>query len=285
MAGSRSIEVYSLNLAASPHPAGIYIKLLRKASEFIVKVRGSDYAKITTPRKYERQDGFYTGRILVWTEIDFHGQWLDLGNEDVLPKNLHNLISIPPSAKPNYRVFNYVFYERQHRLYFEGSDEFGKTFGAITGKRLFGKLLSQELMGRDSPEVAVSLIPEESAVDRILSTPHLRTLTIRITRPNADVTSSPARTRLFRQLDAANAKQMEVTYTKAAGKDSLVATPEIRDLAEVGGSGDGFVFGAGRGVNAKRLEVSTNDLPKKHILSLDDGGSFIARLLVAIRLR
>jgi Domain of unknown function (DUF4747) len=143
------IEAYARNIAAHPHPEGIYLRLLRRASSFLARARAHDFAKITSPRL--ARDNLYTGRILVWTEIDIDGAWLDLAKEDELPAALKNTIAIPDNAKPNYRTFDYVFDDRQHRLYFEARTELGATRGATTAKRIFSSLLSQEIQGPDSP--------------------------------------------------------------------------------------------------------------------------------------
>lgn len=78
----KTIQIYSLNFAANPHPDGIHITILRRASRFLVNARASDYAKITEPRKSET-DPYYIDRILLWTEINVDGPWLNLDSEEV----------------------------------------------------------------------------------------------------------------------------------------------------------------------------------------------------------
>src|SRR5215211_6792802 len=101
MARDKTIQVCALNLAANPHPANVYIAILRNASRFLVQARGSDYAKITSPRAVHDRSGIYTGRILIWTEIDAKRPWLDLSNEDELSPALKRSINIPENARPN----------------------------------------------------------------------------------------------------------------------------------------------------------------------------------------
>lgn len=275
-----TVEAYALNIAANPHPAGVYIRSLNRASELIIKVRGSDYARITKPKQEDER--FYSGRVLVWTEIDLKGRWLDTSKEDVLSERVKRTIRIPTEAKPNYRVFNYVFDEKRHILYFESRNEFNEHFGPTVGRRLFVALLDRDYQGRQAPEFAVTLLPEEAAVTRILAMPRLRTLTIRITKPNPDLTASEARRRVFDELDASNSKQRETTYTKEAGAERLEPTPDMEAYAEVGAT-DGFVKGIGRGTSKGKAELSTDELPRKFILNQDDGSSFFSRLLSKIR--
>ena len=170
MPREKTVEVAALNIAANPHPDGVYVGLLEKASSFLVLVRGHDYAKITTPKESGEPD-MLTGRLLIWTEIDLTGPWLDLTKEDALPPDLKKTIQIPSQAKPNYRVFSYAFNTKTHRLYFETRNEFRDTLSPGSARRIFANLLSREILGPDAPEVEVTVVPESGAVDRILSLP------------------------------------------------------------------------------------------------------------------
>jgi hypothetical protein len=77
MADGKFIEVGALNIVATPHPKGIYVELLRQVAGVEVGVWGSDYAKITTPRRRREEPDIFTGRILVWTRIDKDKRWID----------------------------------------------------------------------------------------------------------------------------------------------------------------------------------------------------------------
>lgn len=284
MTVAKFVEAYSLNIAANPHPPGVYIRALDRASAILVKIRGSDSAKITKPKEDDRNEGFYIGRILVWTEIDWKGRWLDLEKEDALPPEVKKKVVVETKAKPNYRVFQYAFDNNNHIMYFESKNEFGQNFGASTGRRLFGKLFSPEILGVESPEISISIIPEDAAIEQILAMPRLRKLTIRITRQNADTTGTGARRRIFEELENAKAKQVEIIYTKEAGAESLEKTPEITEETDAARI-NGYVKGQSRGSVSGKRELSTNDLPKKLTLNLDNGDSFLARLLSTIRPR
>lgn len=281
MPREKTIQICSLNFAANPHPDGIYVTLLRKAAKFLVQARASDYAKITEPRKSETEP-YYIGRILLWTEIDVHGPWLDLESEEALHTSLKEQLNIPTTAKPNYRVFSYVFDNSKHQFYFEARNEFGESLGPSTAKRIFARLFSQELLGLDSPEVEVTVTPEEGAVERILTLPGLRSLHMRVTLPNPDLSSPEARQRVFKRLNDANARQLDEHFVKAAGAPALVATTEIRETAEVAAD-NGFVRGEGRTEDGKKLAVATDDFPQRFYVGLDQGRNFLARLQSAFR--
>src|SRR5437773_10380925 len=92
----RILHVCILNITANPHPEGIYVQLLRRAADFVVNARASDYAKITVLRRDARVGRYYTGRILVWTEIDLQVRWLDLARGEELTERERAAIRIPP---------------------------------------------------------------------------------------------------------------------------------------------------------------------------------------------
>lgn len=77
MADNVTIVLGALNIAADPHPPGIYRKLFEAAADVPVRVWGSDWAKITTPVDRESEPPSFYGRVLVWTEIDRDGKWLN----------------------------------------------------------------------------------------------------------------------------------------------------------------------------------------------------------------
>lgn len=128
------LYMYVLNIVASPHPEGVYPRLLRKAARGGgVRARGSDYAKIT--RLTEQHTGIYTGRILVWTDIDMNGPWVDLIREEELPEDVRRGIRIPSNARPNYRTFRYVFDERRHLFYYEARNQLDEKLGPTIVRR------------------------------------------------------------------------------------------------------------------------------------------------------
>lgn len=281
MAREKTIQVCALNLAANPHPESIYITILRRSARFLVQARGTDYAKITQPRAVSGRPGLYTGRILIWTEIDLKRPWLDLSNEDELSPAQKKSINIPENARPNMRVFGYVFVEKPHRVYFESKNEFGESLGPNIAKSIFSKITSQELLGFESPEVEVTIVPDVDAVERVLNLPRLRTLFIRVTLPNPDTASPAARKRVYDRLKKAKARQLEERYIKSSDAEKLEPTREIQEMAEVAAE-NGLVRGEGRDNDGKKLEVSTEKYPKRFFVGMGEGSGFLSRLMAAL---
>lgn len=81
MDGANRITVGGLNVTASPHPPGIYERALIARADLPVAIVGHDMAKITKPiaRIFGHVRVLF-GQILVWTEIDKSGPWLNTAN-------------------------------------------------------------------------------------------------------------------------------------------------------------------------------------------------------------
>jgi hypothetical protein len=285
MSQTRQIPISALNLNAAPHPDGIYVKSLLRASSFLIRARGSDFAKITAPKMLEiggeSTSDVFVGRILLFTQIDLTAPWLDLSSEDELSSDLKKRIEIPDNAKPNFRTFNYFFNPRNHRLYFETKNELNQTFGPKTARFVFSSMLSLERLGRGYSEINVSIVPDESALARVLKIPHLKRLTIRVVVPNGDTTSPEAYKRVMGRLEAMNAVQEELVLIRREQSDTLNPSPEVLDMAEVA-SENGYVEAVGRTNSGKPIKASTNDRPKSFYVSQRKGQSFFEAIHAAL---
>lgn len=280
MPRKRQVYVYRINIAANPHPDGVYERLLTRAASIIVPVRGSDGGKITKPRSSDNRPHLMRGRILVWTEIDVKGRWIDLEKEDDLSAELKQSISIPERARPNFRSFDYVFDTRSHVLYFEGKNDLDQTISPKNVHTILSRALSAEALGDGWPEVAVTIVPEVGVVEKILQIPHLHTIFIRVVKPNPDSASPEATERVFAKLEELNAYRLETTIKKASDADHITINDEYREMAEVA-SDNGLVVGKGRD-GAKPIQLSTSELPARTLVEMERGDDLLARLLSII---
>ena len=279
MARDRKIEICALNIAANPHPPGVYRQILLAASKRITRARGSDFAKITAPTTSD--DGqILTGRILVWTDIDMKGRWLDLEKEELLTVEDQDQINIPEKAKPNYRVFGYVFRVASHRLYFESLNEFGEGLGPTTARRVFENLVQADGVRPEATEVEVTVLPKEGAVEQVLKLPGLRSLEIKLLLPNADDIDPQARARIYQRMRAMRAKRLDERVVKQAGAASLIPDDELRELAAIAAE-NGSVKGEGREGNQTTV-LSTTDIPRRERISLEAGRNLLARIVATV---
>lgn len=280
MARFRSIPVYGLNIAANPHLRGAYIELLTRGARAVVKAHGSDYAKITPPRATD-QGHIFVGSILLYTELNLRGRWYDTESGGDLPAEIRKLISVPARAKPNYRVFSYIFNETRHRFYYEARNEDGETLGPTTVRRVLTSIMDRAIQGPEAPNVEVTIIPKAGAVDRILGLRGLRRLTMRVVLPNPDTTDPEAVRRVRKRIADANAKSLEQTYIKDPAAEHIVATAEIKETASVAAE-NGFVTGDGLDNNNKPTSLSTTKEPRREYVDEAKGYDFLSRFLASI---
>lgn len=254
----------------------MYARILNRSSRTQGPAHGSDVAKITKPIE-SGIEGVVMGRILVWTDLDLKGRWIDIENEEELSDEDRAEINIPSNARPNFRAFSYAFHVQKHRFYFETKNEFGESFGPKTGERLLKGIIARFAGSGNFPDITVTLVPRKGEVDRILKLEGLRKLEIDLMVPNPDHDDPEKRRRLFEKLEKMRAKTWNQTLIKSAGEERLEPTQDIIDAAEVAAE-NGKVIGWGK-ENGRSVEISTSNSPRVEKAKLDEGENFAQRIM------
>jgi hypothetical protein len=276
MAGDPKIQVGALNVAASPHPAGVYRRLLDLAADVEIHLHGSDWGKITAVTPLEDRPELLFGRVLLWAHIDKDGKWLNKKKNVEATAVEKQGVVLPPDIEPNFRSFYFVFHEPKHRLVVEFKNELGQTFGPSRAEKFFARLFNHPTLKEVEVEVAVTVIPTEDALDRIFHIPRLRWLRIHNTRPNAEDLSEEAEA-LHNRLRAMGAKSQDLELAKAAKVVTLKPDDEIKALADAA-TIDGFVEGRGKTEAGANVFESTKLHPKVVEFEVQGGSSFTAFL-------
>lgn len=260
MAERPRIAVGAINISADPHPPGIYRRLFDENADRGVNIWGSDWAKITIPIDRETARPSFYGRVLVWTEIDKDGKWLDQKTDKEATSTEKQKIQIPDNLDPNFRSFNFVFLEDRHLLILEYRNELGEHFGPKRAERFFARLLNRQDEDPDAPEVTVTVVPSSEALEKIYAIPRLRWLEIFVQRPNPD-DLTPDANRILDRLIAQGAKNQTVQLEKKARVPTLKPDEDTRKLAEIAAT-NGHVAGSGKTADGKPIYESTQDHPK-----------------------
>jgi len=265
MAKSPRIVMGALNISADPHPPGIYRRIFTEVAGVKQQIHGADWGKITEPQDRETTPPSFYGRVLLWTEIDRDGKWLHQEQDrEATPTEKRNIV-IPNELDPNFRSFHFVFFEDRHLLVVEFQNELGERFGAARARKLFSLLLNRD--DQDWPEVSVTVVPSQEALEKIYAIPRLRKLELYVIRPNPDdLTTETARVldRLVKQ----GAKDQTLVYTKRAKVKSITPDEETKTLAEVAAN-NGYVSGEGKDEDGAPVMESTKDHPKTFALDVE----------------
>jgi Domain of unknown function (DUF4747) len=280
MAQNPRITIGALNVSADPHPTGIYRRLFQKVAEQGMQVWGNDWAKITAPADRETKPPSFFGRVLVWTDIDPDGKWLDQRTDKEATPAEKRKIQIPDNLDPNYRSFNFVFLESRHLLILEYRNELGEHFGSKRAERFFSRLLNGETIDDEQIDVTVTAIPSSEALDKIYAIPRLRWLEIFVQRPNPDDLTTDTN-RILDRLVAQGAKSQKVELAKKARVKTLTPDDDMKKLAEVAQT-NGHVAGSGVTEDGKPVFESTQDHPKTVEVEVE-GPSSVGAFYGAIR--
>lgn len=272
MTRNPSTEYAILNIAANPHPDGIYFELLQRAALQRVNYWGAHFATISSPKKVD--EGFYQGRLVTWVEIDTSEPAVDLNELD--PVDFGDLdFVLPSNIGFNGRVFLYTFRESDHLLFIEVLNEFGKRISASMAQKIFQLLLSPEILGVDAALVEVTTIPEEDALKRIWKIDKLKRLKIHIVRPNAD-DIDPAI--VLEELIAQGARSQDIILVASSQSDGIEPNDRTRMQAEVA-EHNGYVEGSGQDADGSKIELSTKAYPRVIRRTLGEFGGYLSLAL------
>lgn len=276
------IQVGALNIAADPHPKGVYREILARIADKEVELWGSDKAKITPFRQFEDNENLLALRILVWAEIDPDGKWINKRKniEATDDEKLAIIAALPGHIEPNFRSFNAIFVEDKHLLVLEYRNELGEHLAASRAERLFERLFGRYLTP-DDPDVAVTAVPQDDALEKIFAIDRLRRLEIVIKRPNADDVLDDA-TRILQRMKDEGTGERKTELIKAPRVKSITPDATTKKLAKIA-STNGHVTGEGRDAKRKKTFVSTKEHPKVEEIEVPENTASYNAFLSVLR--
>lgn len=273
------IEVAALNVVASPHPKGIYLRLFQYAAGKEIPLWGSDRAKITEPREMDDKPNYFFGEILIWARIDTETPWLNTDTDtEATEEEMEAVVeALPGNLEPNLRTFTYILNQTDHIVLLEIKNEAGQRLSPKRAKRMFDRLFEE--LPAELPEVDVTVIPEEETLERIFAIKRLQKLEIFIKRPNPDDLGDDFK-RIMDALEQEGARSQKIEKTKAAKKPTLTPNDDTKKLAIIA-STNGYVSGKGKDESGATVFESTEEHPK--IRKLDVHTSTFATIFSAFR--
>lgn len=274
------VEVAFLNIVATPHPEGVYERLIRFAAHHPVSYWGSNRAAITRPAKARDDSGFLTFTLFLWTEVN--------PDEPAINKAELEKASFPDEGREftarygvNGRSFTCVFDPTIHLLSVEIKNEDGKTVSPERLRKIWVELLSPEVLGKDAELVEVTVVPTEGALSYVLGLEQLNRIEILVKRPNADDFTSDTN-RIMRNLIQQNAKSEKRVLTRQPKTDGLVLDEESLAYASVAAH-NGYVNADGLDTNGERAKRSTKEVPRIKRYAVAAGDLFSAAVRAIAR--
>lgn len=192
---SRQIEFAVLDIAAQPHPSGVYVKLFKLARGLrrAIKIQGQEFAEISELSFHKNDTGKIdqiSGDIYRFTKIDEKADWFDTSTGEPATDELKGQVSIPSNLRPNTRVIHWVFIVKSHMLVFLHKNG-DATLSALQAQRFFESLMKMAAAKHDHVNyVDVTVVKSAEAIDRIFKSQKVTNLEIEIRRPNPDDPSS-----------------------------------------------------------------------------------------------
>lgn len=269
------IEAGFLNVVATPHPKGVYERLLKAAAEQPVGFWGAYKAAITKPAGLHDDASYLTFQLIIWMEVN--------PDEPAINKVQLKKADFPREGRNfatqfgvNGRVFYCIFDTEAHLLTVELRNDDGQTVSPRRLQTIFSLLLSPKILGADAEEVDVTVIPTDDVVSYVLGLDRLDRVEILVKRPNQDDITTDTN-RVMRDLIEQNAKSERRILNRQAQTDGLELNEENVVYARVAAH-NGFVDSSGLNEDRVHERRSTKEKPKVVRRAISAGTSFLAAL-------
>ena len=177
----------AFNIKVHPHPTQqIYVDLFETAFELNkqISIGRNISAKINRlwPINDEKPLEGLIGEIAKFNDIDAHA-WFNIETGKAAEEDELEEIKIPRDLKPNGKTFYFVFLPKHHILVTETWDKDG-SFSPKMQEKFLKLLFSSELILEKFTAVDITIFPDTSTVNHILTSPTLKKLELFIERPN-----------------------------------------------------------------------------------------------------
>lgn len=228
MSRDSKIEVSAINLRIPESKNRDYSGLIKTLSDLKrgVKVYGDSYVAINYYNELSKW-----GVISKYTEIDIDGEWFNIEDFSVATVDQVGKIVIPDNLKPNLAQFYFMIDTDLHIFVFSSYSE-SKGLSARSMGLYFKEALEWTEITDQFGRVESDIVKSYDQVDRLLSLPNIKEITVIINRPNPDDIGESLATIIENRLSEQNADQYQETL-KAKGPNSIVPSERTKDLAKI----------------------------------------------------
>lgn len=182
-----SVDYTALNIRVHPHPnKEIYVDLFETVfkKNRQIPLGNNTSAKLSRlwPVNEDKPLEGLIGEIAKFNDIDAD-TWFNVETGKTAAPDEVSSINIPSDLKPNGKTFYFIFYPKKHLLISEIRDKDG-SFSPKTQEKFFNYLFSSEDILEKFNTIDVTILPDTTALNKILSSKTLKKLDLIIYRPN-----------------------------------------------------------------------------------------------------
>lgn len=240
----------------APHPPERYLELLQQALIRGRPIRMGEVHWLMLGSVHPNETGA-TGTIYRFVRLDPTEPWLNARTGEAATGDDLREIRLPEHLLPHLKEFPFEFRTDTHRLYYVSHDRKNR-LGPAAVKPFLEALFKPFIDSGEFPEVNVTVVPDQETLARIFAMHRLETLTIELTRPNAD-DGADQEARWMDRLERQHSKKLKLELT-AEREESLSPDTETRALAAVAAD-NGRVTAVGRDAAGIKQYESTEQKP------------------------
>lgn len=271
MARSRTIEIRQINISMhAPHSPQGYVDLFAHAFRLkrILKrgradgfLLGAVYDAKNAVEKNELQ-----GEIYRFTNIDTGAAWFNTQTGKPAEDAETEQIVIPGNLHPNLERILFVFRPREHRFWFVSKDR-RATMGPSVAESVLQQLFNEVSQQQNTPPVEVTVIPDDAAVDEVLSIHRLTKLLFEFKRPNAD-DAADVEKRIMARMEERRVNRLREEMT-SKDPDGIKTDAALKAQAQAAAH-NGHVEAQGFDAAGVSQSESTKAKPAKYSQVLDE---------------
>ena len=265
MARARTIEIRQINIAMhAPHSPQGYVTLFQKAFDTKRVMKRGKADGYLLGALYDIKDAIekneLRGEIYRFTNIDHSAPWFNTQTGKPAEELETEQISIPNHLLPNLDRIPFIFRPKEHRFWYVGRDK-KAVLGPSVAENLLQQVLDEAAREHGLPQVEVTVVPDEAAVDEVLRLHRITKLILEFKRPNAD-DAGDLEQEIMRRMEQRNVDRLHEEMTSKAPK-GIITDAELKARAQAAAH-NGFVQSQGYDAAGVSAIESTKAKPARY---------------------
>lgn len=282
---TKNIKISGLNIVSQPHSPEDYLKIFEYIDQnsLAITVHGDSRLKLVHIGPIDGHNSIngIKGQILKYSHIDEDSAWVNVYQGQELDPD--DTPSLPKGTYPNGVFFDFVFYPKHkannHKFLYisEYRDSARKKSFSLSPHyvaKFFTTIFQMDGFFKTFDSLEVTVLPSNTALERVLSLNVVKKLEIFIKAPNPDD---------FAELESSMLRRMEeinvstITEVYRYDGESIRPDEEIMNDAKVAAN-NGYVSTEGKDEHGKSVKRSTVDIPLRDPIPVEAGRPDAARV-------